>query len=106
MIQHVLLTLIVPPLFLLGTPAWMLRPLLRWPLVARAGYILTRPIVALVLSSFTFVIWHFPDLYNMALINEPVHIFQHVTYLVTSVLAWWPVLGTLPEWPRLHPSSS
>src|SRR5690242_13711388 len=28
MIQHLLMTLIVPPLLLLGTPAWLLRPLL------------------------------------------------------------------------------
>lgn len=103
MIQHVLLTLVVPPLFLLGTPAWMLRPLLRWPWVARAGYLLTRPIVALFLTSFTFVIWHIPDFYNQALISEPLHVFQHLTYLVTATIGWWPILGMLPEWPRLHP---
>lgn len=103
MIQHVILTLVVPPLFLLGIPVWMLRPLLRWGWVARTGYVLTRPVAALALSGFAFIIWHVPDLYNLALINEPVHVFQHVTYLATALLAWWPVLGQLPEWPRLHP---
>lgn len=103
MVQHVILTLVVPPLFLLGIPVWMLRPLLRWTWVARAGYVLTRPVVALALSGFAFIIWHMPDLYNLALLNEPVHVFQHFIYLGTAVLAWWPILGKLPEWPRLHP---
>ncbi|MDQ3412732.1 MAG: cytochrome c oxidase assembly protein [Chloroflexota bacterium] len=103
MAQHVILTLVVPPLLIYGTPGWLLRPLLRWRGVERAGYVLTRPVVALVLSGFTFIIWHVPDLYNLALVNEPVHILQHVTYLATSLLLWWPILGNLPEWPRLHP---
>ncbi len=103
MVQHVILTLVVPPLLIYGTPGWLLRPLLRWRGVERAGYVLTRPVVALFLSGFTFVIWHVPDLYNLALLNEPVHILQHLTYLATSILLWWPILGNLPEWPRLHP---
>ncbi len=103
MLQHVILTLIVPPLFLLGIPSWMLRPLLRWRWVERTGYVLTRPVAAVFLSGFAFVIWHVPDLYNLALVNEPVHVLQHVTYLGTAMLAWWPVLGSLPEWPRLQP---
>lgn len=103
MIQHVLLTLVVPPLFLLGTPAWLLRPLLRWRWVERTGYLLTRPLVALFISGFTFVIWHIPEFYNAALIIEPLHVFQHITYLVTAIIGWWPILGMLPEWPRLHP---
>lgn len=102
MVQHVILTLVVPPLLIIGTPAWLIRPLLRWRGVERAGYVLTRPMVALFLSGFTFIIWHVPDLYNLALLNEPVHIAQHVSYLATSLLVWWPILGTLPEWPRLH----
>src|SRR5919201_1686409 len=30
MVQHLLLTLVVPPLLIAGTPGWMLRPALRW----------------------------------------------------------------------------
>src|SRR6476661_1261648 len=31
MVQHLVLTLVVPPMLVLGTPGWMLRPLLRNP---------------------------------------------------------------------------
>lgn len=103
MLQHVLLTMVAPPLLLLGTPAWVLRPLLRWPLVARAGYVLTRPLPALALSSGAFVLWHVPVLYDAALRSEPLHVVQHQTYLATAFLAWWPLVGPLPEWPRPAP---
>ena len=101
MVQHLLLTMVVPPLWLLGTPAWLLRPLLRWRLIARAGYVLTRGIVALALSGLAFAIWHVPVLYDAALRTEPIHILEHQVYLATGILAWWPILGPLPEWPRL-----
>ena len=41
--------------------------------------------------------WHVPALYNFALAHEPVHIFQHLSFLVTATIFWWPVLHPLPE---------
>src|SRR5438552_2258263 len=37
MVQHLVLTLLVPPLLILGTPGWMLRPLLRYRAVNAAA---------------------------------------------------------------------
>src|SRR3972149_1904973 len=37
MVQHILLIAIVPPLWLLGTPGWLLRPLMRYGLILRLG---------------------------------------------------------------------
>src|SRR6184192_362095 len=52
MVQHLLLTLVVAPLWLAGTPGWMLdrllAPLLRRPL-GRGAVRLTRPVPALAL---------------------------------------------------------
>jgi putative membrane protein len=103
MVQHLLLTLLAPPLLLLGLPAWLLRPLLRWPLVARAGYLLTRAPVALLLPGLAFALWHVPTLYEAALEREAVHVLEHQVFLLTGLLAWWPLVGPLPEWPRLAP---
>ena len=103
MAQHLILMFVAPPLLLYGAPAWLLRPLLRWPLVARAGYILTRPVVAFALSSLVIIAWHLPALYEASLRSEPVHIVQHQLFLVTALLVWWPLVGPLPEWPRPSP---
>ncbi len=101
MLQHLLLTLVVAPLWLLGTPAWVLQPLLRWRAVAAVGYVLTRPVVAFALPGFVFTLWHVPILYEAALRAEPIHILEHQLFLATALLGWWPLLGTLPAWPRL-----
>ena len=101
MIQHLLLTLLAPPLLLYGTPAWLLEPLTRRPILNRVGYVLTRPLVAFLLASAAFAVWHLPILYEAALRAEPVHVLEHAVFLGTALLAWWPVLGPLPAWPRL-----
>jgi putative membrane protein len=70
MVQHLVLTLIVPPLLLAGTPGWMLdrllAPLLRWQL-GRSAVRLTRPVPALALYAVALIVWHLPGPYNAAL---------------------------------------
>jgi putative membrane protein len=103
MTQHLLMTLVAPPLWLLGTPAWLLRPLTRVPGLDRAGRLLTRPAVALSASSAALTVWHLPRFYEAALRAAPVHALEHLTLVGTAVLFWWPVAGPLPEWPRPAP---
>src|SRR5689334_24295472 len=49
MVQHLVLTLVVPPLLIVGTPGWMLRPLLRPRLVRVVAERVTRPASCFVL---------------------------------------------------------
>lgn len=101
MVQHLLLTMIVVPLLIIGTPGWMLRPALRSPTIARVARALTRPAVAFALFNVTMLAWHLPPLYNQAMAHHGVHIVQHLFFLVTATLVWWPLLSPLPELPRL-----
>jgi putative membrane protein len=101
MVQHLVLTFIVPPLLLLGTPGWMLRPALRVPAVNAAARWLTRPGVCFVVFNLTIAAWHLPPLYNLAMAYHPVHIVEHLMFMSTAVLMWWPLLSPLPELPRL-----
>lgn len=101
MVQHLLLTMVVVPLLLLGTPGWMLRPALRSPTVARVARAITRPGIAYALFNVTMLAWHLPPLYNLAMAHHGVHIVQHLFFLVTATLVWWPLLSPLPELPRL-----
>jgi cytochrome c oxidase assembly factor CtaG len=103
MAQHLLLTLVVPPLWLAGTPARVLRPLVRIPGVEAAGRAVTRPVVALLVPAAVLMVWHRPVFFEAALRHEAVHILEHLTLLGTGLLAWWPLLGPLPEWPRAAP---
>jgi putative membrane protein len=106
MLQHLLLTLVVPPLLLAGTPGWMLDALLAPALARRPLRALvvaaTRPLPALGLYTVALCVWHLPVPYGAALESHGLHIVQHLTFLATSVLAWWPVVSASAQAPRLH----
>ncbi len=100
MVQHLLLTLVAPPLLLLGLAPGMLEPLLRLRSVTRALALLTRPAIAFVPYNVALVLWHVPGPYNAALEHHALHIVQHLTLIGTAVLAWWPILSPEPALPR------
>jgi len=102
MVQHLFLTLVFPPLLLYGTPAWVVRPLLRPRWVYRVARRATRPLAAGVLFSAPITLWHFPQFYEAALEHHPLHIVQHLVFLATGVLMWWPVLSPIAELPRAN----
>ena len=101
MVQHLLLTMVVTPLLIVGTPAAMLRPALAHPVVARIAKRITTGAAAFLIFNVVLIAWHLPPLYNLAMANHDVHIVQHLTFLVTSVLMWWPLLSRMPELPPL-----
>jgi putative membrane protein len=101
MVQHLVLTLVVPPLLISGTPASLFRPALRSRAVAAVARVIARPAFGFVAFNVVIAAWHVPTLYNYALAHHPVHILQHLTFLVVAVLMWWPLLSPLPELPRL-----
>lgn len=100
MAQHLLLTLVFPPLLLYGTPAWVVRRLLRPRWVMAIARVVTRPLAAALIFSGPIVIWHVPALYEAALRHHNLHIVQHLVFLATAVIMWWPVLSPVPELPR------
>src|SRR6266480_1055605 len=80
MVQHLLLTLAVPPLLLAGTPGWMLRPALRSPVVASIARAVTKPFACYVIFNVVIIAWHLPPLYNLAMANHNVHIGEHLMF--------------------------
>lgn len=102
MLQHLVLTMIGPPMLLLGTPGWLIEPLLRRRAVLRIGKVLTYPAVAFLLFNINFWLWHAPSLYNATLSDENLHIFEHLLFLITATIYWWPVFSPVEEGlPRL-----
>jgi putative membrane protein len=101
MIQHMLLVVVAPPLWLLGTPSWLLAPLFRREPVRQITRLITNPIVAFLLLNATLYIWHIPPLYSAALTNEALHIVEHLMYIALGVLFWWVVLSPVEESSRV-----
>jgi putative membrane protein len=101
MAQHLLLTLLFPPLLLYGTPGWVVRPILAVRGVMPVARVLTRPVVAASVFTAPIVLWHVPAFYEAALRNHSLHILQHLVFLTTAVIMWWPILSPVPELPRI-----
>lgn len=101
MIQHLILTLIVPPLLLFGVPGWMYRPLLRKPFIARIARSLTSTASSFLWFNVVLAVWHLPPMYNAALEHHSVHIVQHLMFISTATLMWWPLTSRVAELPRL-----
>ena len=101
MVQHLLLTLAVPPALIAGVRGGMLRPLLAVRGVGPVARWLTRPIICYALFNVVLAMWHMPLFYNAAMADHNVHILQHLTMMITATLMWWPLMSPLPELPRL-----
>jgi putative membrane protein len=101
MVQHLVLTMLVTPLLIAGTPGWMLRPALRSPTVLAVARRLTTPAACFLIFNGVLIAWHLPPLYNAAMAHHGVHIVQHLCFLVASTFMWWPLMSPVPELPRI-----
>jgi cytochrome c oxidase assembly factor CtaG len=116
MLQHVLLTMVAPPLLWLGAPALpLLRglpagvakrglgPFLAWPPLPMAGRALVHPVVAWLALVVATLLWHLPAPYQLALRDPDWHQLEHACFLIAGLLFWFPVIQPYPsraQWPR------
>lgn len=100
MVQHTLLMYLVPVLFLIGLPHWMIDPVLRHPALRTAGRIITQPVVCGVTFILVVSVWHAPLLYEWALQDKFVHVLEHLMFFGASLLYWWSQLSPSHIFPR------
>jgi cytochrome c oxidase assembly factor CtaG len=124
MTQHLLVTLIMPPLLLKGLPAWLIDRVLLLPLYARRflrrrrlgslaaavprgpallriGHIITSPLVSFAAFNVVFVLWHVPAFYDATLTNERLHSLMHSMFIGTAILTRWPIFSPSNQVPAL-----
>ncbi|MCK9589410.1 MAG: cytochrome c oxidase assembly protein [Terrimicrobiaceae bacterium] len=114
MVQHLLLTMVAPPLLLLGWPMLPLlsglprgfardglAPFLNSPALHRFGRFLVHPLFAGPLFIVSNLAWHVPALYDLALMSSGWHQVEHLCFLGTALLFWWPVIQPWPSRPAL-----
>jgi cytochrome c oxidase assembly factor CtaG len=97
MLQHLILTMVGPPLMLIGTPGWLIQPLLRNRVMLNIGKVLTHPAIAFTLFNADLWLWHAPLLYDAALVNQNLHILEHLTFILFGVIFWWPMFSPVKE---------
>ncbi len=90
MLQHVLLAFVAPPLMLLGLSPAMAGSVLRIPGL-RA---ITEPIPAQVIAAAVMIAWHLPPLYDATLYNEELHVLEHLMFIASGLVLYWPIVQT------------
>ena len=105
MVQHLLLELVVPPLLLLGITPRFARAVIDCRPLGQIQLALRKPLVAWTLGIATLALWHLPYPFDAALENEYVHIAEHLSFMATATIFWWPVLAPLPQC-RISPLGS
>ena len=103
MVQHLLLMFAVVPAWIKGTPSWVLQPIVRTPVGKVLFTMMPRVLPGFLLATMIIVLWHFPPFYNLTLRNEFVHVLQHMFFVFTGFLFFWPIMSTVPESPQLSP---
>ncbi len=89
MLQHVLLGFVGPPLLLLGLSPQMVGRLVRVPGV----HAITEPVPAQLIAGLVMIVWHLPPLYDATLKSESLHIVEHLMFIASGVVLYWPILN-------------
>ncbi|MFN8132674.1 MAG: cytochrome c oxidase assembly protein [Solirubrobacteraceae bacterium] len=101
MAQHLLIADLAAPLLLTGLrspvllfilPKAVLVPLARTRWLRRTFHVITKPLVALPIFVATLYFWHFRFAFVGALNHDLVHVAQHASFVLASMLVWWPAL--------------
>lgn len=103
MFQHLLFTLVAPPLLIAGAPPWLLRAILSPRPVAAVWRVLTRPVFALIVFNGLLLFTHWPAVVDLSVRSELVHLSLHVLLVGAGLAMWWPVMSPIPEMPALTP---
>lgn len=101
MFQAVTLITLCAPLLLYAFPAWLVQPLFANPFARPVAGILTQPVIASLLFNLNFLLWHAPLFFTFALRNGTFYHVMMVSFLLTALLNWWPLIGPVRELHRM-----
>lgn len=98
MVQHMAITFIVPPLYLLATPAWLVRLLvLEGGVGSRVVRRMAHPVVAGVVFNALVAITHWSGVVQLSFDSGTFHYSLHMMLFLSALLMWVPVAAPLPE---------
>lgn len=97
MVQHLLLTMVVPPLFLLACPTWLARAVVGEGRANRIVHRLARPVPVGLFYVAATLLTHWSVVVNASVEVGELHYVAHLLIVSASVFVWLPVCGPFPE---------
>jgi putative membrane protein len=101
MLQHLLLTLVAPPLLIAGVPGWLWEAILGGRRVLPIAKVVLHPLVTFGVFNFLIVVTHLPFVVDYALREHWFHFVVHAGLVGSALMMWWPVVGGIQALPRL-----
>ena len=98
MVQHLILTLVVPPAILMATPEWLARAVLGTGRFRDVVRFMTRPIPAALVYNLLVALTHAAFFVNDAIRYSWVHFLIHSSVMLSAFFVWNSICGPIPEW--------
>ena len=98
MVQHMSLTMFIPPLALLSTPEWLFRLIIGEGRALRIVRRASLPVVAGIVYNVGVMVSHIPQVVNVSASNGPVHYLVHVLLVTTAFMMWSPIVSPARDW--------
>ncbi|MEK3885353.1 cytochrome c oxidase assembly factor CtaG [Paenibacillus sp. PL2-23] len=92
--------LIVPPMVLLGIPAFLWRAAFSAPFWRKLRFLM-HPVITLLLFNMLFSLYHVPIVHDYVMTNFAVHRVYYAVLFLTAFMMWWQIACPVPEWNRL-----
>ncbi len=99
MVQHLLISMIVPAAFVLATPRWMIDLLLPDGTRSREGFRwITAPLRAGLIFNALTILLHWSFIVEVSAASGAAHFLFHLAIFVAGLFMWMPICGPIKEW--------
>ena len=105
MVQHLLISFVIPPLLLMAVPEWLARLIVvDGSRSARVIRRLVHPLVAAVVFNALQGLMHWNAVVELSVRSGPFHYAMHLLIFASALAMWMPVVGPLKEWQLSEPA--
>ena len=102
MVQMALLLLLIPPLLIMGIPAYIWRAFISLPVIKPLFNFFTKPMLALILFGMVFSFYHLPMVFDFVKQDVWIHGTVNVVLFTSAIFYWWPVVNNLEGMHKFH----
>lgn len=95
MTQMAFLLLLVPIFFIKGIPGWIWKIVVEAPVMRTIFKIFTKPLIAIVLFTGLFSVYHLPSVFDTIKLNEILHMIYTMILFISSIFMYWPLLNNI-----------
>ncbi|SDE33689.1 putative membrane protein [Bhargavaea beijingensis] len=102
MVQMAVLLLIAAPFLIKGIPVWIWRKVFSVPVLKLVLRVLTKPLIAIIVFSGMFSVYHLPMILDTIKLSIPLHAIFTITLFLSALFMWWPILNKEDFAPKMN----